>query len=82
MDPLTMALDHLSYYGALCGMALARAHARTGDPVGIAAYLGSSETFDRAIASWAARYAVTNDKDYVALVNAIKDGRVEALFGI
>ena len=82
MDPVTMSFDNLSYYGALCGMALARAHARTGDPVGVAAYLGKSDNFDRAIASWAARYAVTNDKDYVALVDAIKQGRIEAHFGV
>ena len=69
------------YYGALCGMALARAHARTGDPVRIAAYLGRSDVFDRAIVSWSAKYAVTNAEDHARLVEAIDTGRVEAAAG-
>ena len=77
-DPLTMELKDLTYYGALCGMALARAHARTGDPVQIAAYLGRSDTFDRAVAAWSAQYAITNDEDHARLLEAIKSGRVEA----
>ena len=63
-------------------MALARAHARTGDPVGIAAYLGRSDVFDRAIVSWSAKYAVTNAEDHARLVEAIDTGRVEARPGV
>ena len=77
-DPMTMDFANLSYYGALCAMALARAHARTGDPVEIAGYLGSSDVFDRAIAAWAARYALTNEADHAALVDAVAAGRVPA----
>jgi hypothetical protein len=69
-DPMGMDVSNLSYYGALCGMALARAHARTGDAVQIAGYLGGSTAFDNAIASWAAKYAVTNEADHAALVDA------------
>jgi uncharacterized protein (DUF2252 family) len=78
LDPMKMDVSNLSYYGALCAMALARAHARTGDPVQIAGYLGSSDAFDRAIAQWAAQYAVTNENDHAALLEAIDSGRVEA----
>ena len=77
-DPMTMNVTNLCYYGDLCGMALARAHARTGDPVQLAGYLGKSDTFDRAIATWAAKYATTNEEDYAALLDAIRTGRIEA----
>jgi uncharacterized protein (DUF2252 family) len=77
-NPMRMDVSNLSYYGALCAMALARAHARTGDPVQLAGYLGKSDAFDRAIASWAAQYAQTNDDDYAALTDAIETGRIEA----
>ena len=77
-NPMRMDVSNLSYYGALCAMALARAHARTGDPVQIAGYLGKSDTFDRAIAAWSAKYASTNNDDYAALLDAIQSGRLEA----
>ena len=77
-NPMRMNVSNLGYYGALCAMALARAHARTGDPVQIAGYLGKSDAFDRAIASWAAQYAWTNDDDYAALLDAIASGRITA----
>ncbi len=77
-NPMRMDANNLSYYGALCAMALARAHARTGDPVQIAGYLGKADAFDRAVASWAAKYARTNDDDYAALGDAIGAGRIEA----
>jgi uncharacterized protein (DUF2252 family) len=77
-NPMRMDVSNLGYYGALCAMALARAHARTGDAVQIAGYLGKSGAFDRAIASWAAKYAPTNDEDHAALVDAIEAGRIEA----
>ena len=77
-DPMVMDLYDLSHYGALCAWILARAHARTGDAVQISAYLGSSDSFDRAIAAFAASYAITNEQDYAALLEAIADGRIEA----
>ena len=77
-------LDRISLrsYGELCGWALARAHARGGDAIAIASYLGSGETFDRAMASFAVRYANQNERDYQALVSAVEAGRVEAQTGV
>ena len=65
-------------YGGLCGMTLARAHARTGDRVAIAAYVGKSDSFDNALARFAESYADTNESDHQALVDAIRSGRVNA----
>jgi uncharacterized protein (DUF2252 family) len=81
-DPLRMDVNNLSEYGALCALALAQAHARTGDPVEIAGYLGFGSAFDEAIAQFSAAYAVTNEQDHAALLDAIRDGRVEAQTGI
>jgi uncharacterized protein (DUF2252 family) len=72
----TMPPDRLARYGELCGWALARAHARSGDRVAIAAYLGSGSTFDRALAEFADRYADQNDADFRALQAAVDDGRL------
>ena len=66
----------------LCGWTLARAHARSGDRIAIAAYLGSSASFDKAIASFAESYADQNERDYDALAKAISDGRIEARAGV
>ncbi len=77
-DPMAMDVNNLAHYGSLCAWALARAHARTGDAVEIAGYLGTSDTFERAIAVFSARYAITNERDYRSLLAAIKSGRVEA----
>ncbi|MFI9048845.1 DUF2252 domain-containing protein [Streptomyces sp. NPDC053427] len=63
---------------ALCGSTLARAHARSGDRIAIAAYLGSGDVFDRALAQFAERYADQNERDYQALVEAVGAGRVTA----
>jgi uncharacterized protein (DUF2252 family) len=73
-----MDLGKLTLYGALCAEALARAHARTGDAAQIAGYLGGSSSFDEAIVAFAASYAVTNEADHAALVEAIASGRLEA----
>jgi uncharacterized protein (DUF2252 family) len=70
--------DGFEQYGRLCGSTLARAHARTGDRVAIAAYLGQSDSFDNALASFAESYADTNESDHRALVEAIRSGRIEA----
>ena len=77
MDPTTLAL-----YGAMCGQTLARAHARSGDRIAIAAYLGNSDTFDQAIADFSETYADQNERDYDALVAAEADGRVSVLRGV
>jgi uncharacterized protein (DUF2252 family) len=77
-DPMIMAFDNLNHYGALCAWALARAHARTGDPVELAGYLGRSRVFDRAIAEFSAVYALTNEADHAALLEAIASGRLDA----
>jgi uncharacterized protein (DUF2252 family) len=65
-------------YGRLCGMTVARAHARTGDRVAIAAYLGNSDSFDNALARFAESYADTNESDHRALKEAIRSGRLTA----
>jgi uncharacterized protein (DUF2252 family) len=72
----------LRVYGAVCGWTLARAHARSGDRIAIAAYLGNSDVFDRAIAEFAAAYADQNERDYEALVEAVASGRITAERGL
>ena len=74
--------EGLQLYGALCGWTLARAHARSGDRIAIAAYLGGSDVFDRAIAKFAAAYADQNERDYQALVDTAKSGRITAEHGL
>jgi uncharacterized protein (DUF2252 family) len=69
-------------YGELCGWALARAHASSGDRVAIAAYLGGSDAFDQAIAQFAAAYADQNERDYKSLIAAITSGRITAERGL
>jgi uncharacterized protein (DUF2252 family) len=69
----------LEVYARMCGWTLARAHARSGDRVAIAAYLGAGDSFDRAIATFAEDYADQNERDHAALLAAIDSGRVEAL---
>ena len=68
----------LAVYGELCAATLARAHARSGDRVAIAAYLGSGSVFDRAILAFSEAYAEQNDRDYRALLAAVESGRIEA----
>jgi uncharacterized protein (DUF2252 family) len=68
----------MASYARLCGWTLARAHARSGDPVAVASYMGSGNVFDRAVTEFAARYADQNEADYRQLVAAIDSGRVEA----
>jgi hypothetical protein len=69
-------LTMLREYGKLCAWALARAHARSGDPARIAGYLGSNSTFDDAICEFAVEYADQNLSDYRAFIKAIREGRV------
>jgi hypothetical protein len=68
----------MTIYAGLCGWTLARAHARSGDRVALAAYLGGSDAFDQAIADFAETYADQNERDYAALQAAVKEGKVEA----
>ena len=73
--------EDLARYAALCGLTLARAHARTGDAAAIAGYLGSGEQFDRAIMAFADDYAEQTERDHQALVDAVAAGRIEAVTG-
>jgi uncharacterized protein (DUF2252 family) len=74
----TMAPPAMEIYARVCGWSLARAHARSGDPVAIGGYLGSGATFDSAIAEFSAAYADQNERDHAALLAAIDSGRLEA----
>jgi uncharacterized protein (DUF2252 family) len=77
-----MIPDGMTYYATLCGWTLARAHARSGDPVAVAAYLGEKRRFDKAVAEFAEQYADQNDRDYAAFLEAIHSGRIEARQGV
>jgi hypothetical protein len=72
----------LMFYARICGWTLARAHARSGDPVAMAAYLGGSDAFDNSITDFSERYADQNERDYQQFVNAIRSGRLEAVEGV
>ncbi len=77
-----MSPSGMRVYGRLCAWTLARAHARSGDAIAIAAYLGSSDAFDRAMAEFAESYADQNERDHRALLDAIESGRVAAESGL
>jgi uncharacterized protein (DUF2252 family) len=77
-----MAPVTLTYYAQMCGWTLARAHARSGDPVAMAAYLGRDDVFDRSIIDFSERYADQNEQDYQEFVKAIRSGRLEAVEGV
>jgi uncharacterized protein (DUF2252 family) len=77
-----MVPDGMAVYGRLCGWTLARAHARSGDRIAIAAYLGGGDAFDRAILEFSKSYAEQNDLDYRALVEAVDSGRIVAQTGV
>jgi uncharacterized protein (DUF2252 family) len=72
----TMNPTALTYYAGVCGRTLARAHARAGDSVAIASYLGKGDSFDRALAGFAEAYADQNERDYAAVVEAVESGRI------
>jgi len=76
--PEAMVPQVMNVYGQMCGWTLARAHARSGDRVAIASYVGNSDAFDRAIASFSEAYADQNERDYDALKAAVKADRIEA----
>jgi uncharacterized protein (DUF2252 family) len=77
-----MTPDDLEVWGELCGWALARGHARSGQPAEIAGYLGDDSTFDHALGDFAIAYADQTEKDHRALVDAIRSGRVVASTGV
>jgi uncharacterized protein (DUF2252 family) len=82
VDVVSMQPLGLMVYAGLCGWTLARAHARSGDPVAISAYLGKSDEFDKAIARFAVKYADHTERDHAAFVRAIRDGRLTAIEGV
>ena len=77
MDPTA-----LTYYARVCGRTLARAHARAGDSVAIAAYLGRGDSFDRALSDFAEAYADQNERDFAAVIEAVDSGRIKTETGV
>jgi uncharacterized protein (DUF2252 family) len=78
----TLRPPGLTFYAQTCGWTLARAHARSGDPVAIAAYLGASDAFDKSITDFSQRYADQNEQDYEEFIKAIRSGRIQAVEGV
>jgi hypothetical protein len=82
VDTETMVPRGMRLYGQACGWTLARAHARSGDRIAIAAYLGKSTVFDEAITQFAGAYADQNERDHQALIDAVSSGRITAEKGL
>ena len=82
LDTDAMVPSGMRIYGELCGWTLARAHARSGDAIAIAAYLGGSDIFDRAITEFSDAYADQNERDHDEVVKAVKSGRIVAEQGL
>jgi len=78
----TMEPEGMLAYARLCAATMARAHARSGDRIAIASYLGKGDTFDRAIGEFSVAYADQNERDHAALLQAVKDGRIVAQQGL
>ena len=81
-DVESMAPVALKFYAQTCGWTLARAHARSGDPVAAAACLGGGDAFDRSVTGFSRRYADQDERDYREFVKAIRSGRLEAREGV
>jgi uncharacterized protein (DUF2252 family) len=81
-DVDTMSSSVMTLYARICAATLARAHARSGDRIAIASYLGNSDVFDRAIADFSSAYADQNERDYQTLAQAVDSGRVVAQTGL
>ena len=81
-DVETLLVTGATLYARICGATLARAHARWGDRIAIASYLGKGETFDRAIADFSVVYADQNERDYAAFAAAVNSGRLAARTGV
>jgi uncharacterized protein (DUF2252 family) len=82
VEPETFRVPGAILYAELCGATLARAHARWGDRIAIATYLGKGDAFDRALATFAAVYADQNERDHAAFAAAVKSGRIDAEAGL
>ncbi len=82
VDVDTMDVESMTLYARLCGWTLARAHARSGDRIAIAAYLGTGTVFERAVGTFAEVYAQQNERDYAALREAVRSGRIQATTGL
>ena len=78
VDLERMPRDRLMIYGRACAWTLARAHARSGDRIAIASYLGDTDAFDTAMVAFAGDYADQNERDHAALVDDVREGRIEA----
>jgi len=76
----TMDVSALLFYAKTCGRVLARAHARSGDAAMIAGYMGNSSVFDDALGDFAMEYLKQTDGDHRALADAVRDGKIEAVF--
>jgi uncharacterized protein (DUF2252 family) len=81
-DVETLLVPGATLYARICGATLARAHARWGDRIAIASYLGKGDTFDRAIAGFSSAYADQNERDYAAFAAAVDSGRLVARTGV
>ena len=81
-DVEAMQPDALTLYARICGWTLARAHARSGDPVAIAKYLGKSDAFDRSLTDFSTRYADQNERDFQAFLSAAKGGKIPVVEGV
>ena len=81
-DVETLLVPGATLYARICGATLARAHARWGDRIAIASYLGKGEAFDRAMADFSAAYADQNERDYAAFAAAVDSGRLAARTGV
>ena len=82
VDVETLRPAALAFYARQCGWTLARAHARSGDPVEIARYLGKGDGFDQSITDFSERYADQNERDFKAFIEAIRSGRLTATEGV
>ena len=82
VDVAKMSVDAMLSYARLCAVTLARAHARSGDRIAIASYLGTGAAFDRAVLAFSRAYADQNARDHTALVEAVAAGRIAARTGI
>jgi predicted alpha/beta hydrolase len=72
----------LTFYAGICGWTLARAHARSGDPVAIAEYLGPGGEFDKSVTDFSERYADQNEQDYQEFVTAVRAGKLAVVEGV
>ena len=77
-----MSTSELTDYAEICGWTLAHAHARSGDPIALASYLGRGDAFDRGLASFAEKYADQNERDYATLGAAAATGRIKVESGL